>query len=251
MFLKFNLDFEHNLFDELSNTIKFDNITKGRKGAILVDIQNNLVPLVRSSTSYNLAPQKFTSTHHHVIEQIKKINNELDLQFNNAMIEIYTSEYRTMGYHSDQSQDLHNDSYVCIFSCYNNSNNSSDLRKLIIKDKITQEESEIILEHNSCVLFSLSTNKKYLHRIILDNNTSDKSYLWLGITFRLSKTLINFVDGTPYFTNPGSLPRILRLANDKEKMEFYKLRSNENKQIEFTYPEIDYTISKSDLLQIS
>lgn len=241
MFSKFNLEFERNLFDELANTTQFENITKGRKGAILVDTQNDLIPLVRTTTSYDLAPQKFTRTHLHIIEQIKKISNIPELQFNNAMIEIYTSQYQTMGYHSDQAQDLQDNSYICLFSCYNN---PSDLRKLIIKDKITQEESEITLDHNSCVLFSLPTNQKHLHKIILDKNTSNNT--WLGITFRLSKTFVNFMNGTPYLNE-----RILRLANDKEKSEFYKLRSNENKLIEYVYPELDYTISKSDLMQIN
>ena len=54
------------------------------------------------------------------------------------------------------------------------------------------------------------------------------------------------MNGTPYLNE-----RILRLANDKEKSEFYKLRSNENKLIEYVYPELDYTISKSDLMQIN
>ena len=130
-------------------------------------------------------------------KQVKELKKKLTIEeikkmvFNNALIEIYDSTYCSMGFHSDQSLDLANESYICIFSCYNNSN-TKYIRKLIIKDKITNVRSTYILEHNSIIVFPLSTNSKYLHKIILDKNGSDD--IWLGITFRLSKTLINFID---------------------------------------------------------
>ena len=75
----------------------------------------------------------------------------------------------------------------------------------------------------------LLTNKKYLHKIILNNNNITGN-LWLGITFRLSKTFIHFINELPYFSNGNQLT----LANDEQKKEFYKYRQTENKLIEKT-----------------
>jgi hypothetical protein len=38
------------------------------------------------------------------------------------------------------------------------------------------------------------------------------------------------------------------LANEEEMKEFYNLRHKENKNIVFEYPEINYTISESDII---
>lgn len=244
MFSKYIINFE-NLFDELLKSTEFEDITNGRKGAILVDYKNDLIPIVRTTTNYNKPVQKFLSIHHKIIDSIKEISNNHKLEFNNAMIEIYDSSYRTMGYHTDQALDLADDSYICIFSCYSDIS-TVDIRKLKLKNKITGECSEILLEHNSLVLFPVSTNSKYLHKIVLENmHMKDKK--WLGITFRLSKTFINFVNEVPYFY-PSNI--ILSLANEKEKQEFMKHKSSENLNIDYIYPDIHYTINLSDMMSI-
>ncbi len=188
MFTKFIIDFGINKFDDLSKSINLENIIGGRKGAVLVDCKNDLIPIVRTTTAYNKPVQRFLPIHCEIIKNIKKTHN---LEFNNALIEIYGSSYRKMGYHSDQSLDLVNDSYICLFSHYNDPSTIGK-RKLVIKEKVSGATSEIILDHNSAVLFSVSTNSKWMHKIILDKQTDN---LWLGITFRLSKTFIKFVDG--------------------------------------------------------
>lgn len=242
MFLKFNLEFEHNMFDELSSATKFENVMRGRLGAIIVDVQkDNLIPLVRTTTMYETPPQKFAPIHHFIIEQVKKITNNPQLEFNNALVEIYNSDYMTMGYHSDQALDLKDDSYVCIYSCYDR---PSDVRKLLIQNKTSKKSWEIILDHNSCVLFSLETNREHLHKIILDKNTNNNR--WLGITFRLSKTFVNFMSEKPYIYPIKQ--KVLTMATDAERKEFYKCRGNENRLVNYTYPEINYTISASDLM---
>ena len=258
MFCKYKLDLDFNPFIELSNSIEFENIAKGRKGATLVDcklIDNevNLIPIVRTTTSYNNVARKFLLIHHQIVDSIKRaINNDIDnidnidnVQFNNAMIEIYDSTYRTMRYHTDQALDLANDSYICIFSCYTDSSNV-DVRKLEIKNKVSGLCSEILLEHNSIVLFSVTENSKHVHRIVLDGvHMKDKK--WLGITFRLSKTFIKFIDNLPYFY-PSNV--MLNLANDDEKQEFMKYKGRENLNCEYVYPDITYTISHSDLIPL-
>lgn len=147
-----------------------------------------------------------------------------------------------MGFHSDQALDLEDNSYIAIYSCYENTQNIKP-RKLIIKNKITNELSEINMDHNSVILFDLETNKKHLHKIIAD--ASDENNKWLGITFRLSKTYIQYIDNIPFFYNTN---HVLKLANDEEMKRFYKMRSDENKSINYQYPEIHFTVSSSDIL---
>ena len=120
-----------------------------------------------------------------------------------------------MKYHSDQALDLEKNSYLALFSCYERPDEILPLqmRRLRIRDKITNKEQEFLLEHNSVMFFSLATNSKYQHKIILDTSSNKNDSLednkWLGITFRKSKTLIQFKDNLPYFENG----EILRLAD--------------------------------------
>ena len=76
------------------------------------------------------------------------------------------------------------------------------------------------------------------------NNKNDTSNIWLGLTFRLSKTYIYFNNELPYFV---SNDKELRLANEVETKQFYKYKGLENTTL-FSYPEISYSISISDLL---
>lgn len=244
-FILINLNYETNLFEQLANSVYWEDITKGRKGGVLIDIKNEMIPIVRTTTIYNKPAQLFSPIHNKIIEDIKKVFPE-NLEFNNALIEIYESNYRSMKFHSDQSLDLNENSYIGIFSCYDN---PTDIRTLKIQEKSSGKCFEIKLEHNSVVLFSYDTNYKHLHKIFLDSNKNNNK--WLGITFRLSKTFIKFFrDGSschiPYLDNNKKL----KLANDNEIKEFYQLRGKENSSIEFKYPELDYTISPSDLITI-
>lgn len=253
MFKKIILDIDTNLFESLEKSINFENIAKGRKGAVLVNYKNDLVPIIRTTTPYNNPVQPFLPIHYDIMDNIRK-KFKKNMLFNNAMVEIYDSNYHTMKFHTDQALDLEEKSYICLFSCYENvSNNPLDIRKLQVKNKTTNESFEVSLDNNSAVLFSTSDNHNHLHKIILDQSNQSRKRKtnspnqWLGITFRLSKTFIKFVHNIPniYPTN-----QILRLANSEEKKEFYKYKANENSSCQYTYPEINYTISKSDMLPL-
>ena len=169
MFSKLNLEsIRHNIFDELSTITEFEDICEGRKGAVLVDCKNDLIPLVRTTTNYHKSSQRFQPIHYDIFEKIKSqalISLGMEVDFNNALIEVYTLLYATMGYHSDQAQDLNPNSYIGVFSCYENE--AVDLRKLKIKNKTTNTCSEIIMDHCSVVLFSVDTNSRFLHKILL------------------------------------------------------------------------------------
>ena len=217
--------FVHNLVFNLDLNVGFENIAKGRKGAIVVDTNNDDIPIVRSTTSYKLKPEFFNDNHKHLIHQIKKIKN---IELNNAMIECYDNTYKTMGYHSDQELDLADNSYICIYTAIGN-------RQLKIKSKETNVETEVHMKPNTLIIFDLNFNRKHLHKIEL-GNFNDK---WIGITLRKSKTYIRYIDEIAYFVETGE---IVEVANDIQKKEYYKLRSLENKLIEFKWPHITYNI---------
>lgn len=243
MFNKFEI--KSNIsFNELTSNIIFEDIIPGRQCANLIDYQNNLIPLVRTTTQYKNPPQIFKNIHFNLIEQIKNVSKIDNLKFNNAMIELYDSRYTNMQFHTDQSLDLDPNSYICIFSSYEKPN--IVYRKLVIKDKITNNISEYELTNNSIILFSIETNHKYLHKIILEDNKIENK--WLGITLRLSKTFIQFINEMPYFYKTNN---ILKLANNEEKKQFINCKRLENLNIQYEWPEINFTLSESDLLALN
>lgn len=242
------------LFDLLSKEYDYEHITKGRLGCIIVS-NNDRIPIVRTTTKYNNPMQTFSHTIMNLINVIKHTVHEtydIDIDVNNIMAEIYDDDYKTMGFHSDQALDLADESYIIIYSCYDDPTISHNMRKLIVKGKNNDMYKEIYLTHNSIVIFDTNTNKEYLHKIVLNDtsNQSVKSDKWLGLTMRLSKTFIkhdndNTILCDSILCDPN---KIIHLASVEESKEFYKLRSCENKAIEYTYPEILYTISPNDLL---
>ncbi|HAS39208.1 MAG TPA: hypothetical protein DCS93_01955 [Microscillaceae bacterium] len=254
-FHQFTLPLAGNLFAELSNTITFEQVTQGRIGNHLVKMGEEGIPIVRTTTKYNIPAHCFNSLHHQIAENIKEvagIQGQIQLQtvpFNNALIEVYGQEYFKMGYHSDQCLDLAKDSYIALFSCYERPDELTKhyTRKLKVRSKTSEEEFEFLLENNSVVLFSLATNSQFQHKIVLEpakgpKPTTDNK--WLGITFRTSKTWIRFQDNLPYLPNG----EVLQLADEVQRKEFYKLRGKENKSLDFEYPPLGYTISVADTL---
>lgn len=155
-----------------------------------------------------------------------------------------------MNYHSDQALDLETGSYIALFSCYERPEElaESAQRTLKVKSKTRDEEFGFSLENNSVVLFSLTTNTNFQHKIVLESPKGAKpthpSNRWLGITFRQSKTFVRFEGKLPYLSN-GEL---LTLADESLSKEFYTLRGEENNSVNFVYPHIAYTLSIGDTL---
>lgn len=241
------LPVEENLFAELSASAHFEDLGKGRRGATLTRVdESGGVPLVRTTTRYDTPTQPFRSVHERLAERVRACAG-IPVGFNNALIETYTDAYRKMGSHSDQALDLSDGSSIALFSCYR-SPEASPPRKLVFESKAKGhggETYEIALTHNSVVAFSVASNRRFRHRIVLDappaTRTDDNA--WLGVTFRTSKTILRFRDGDPY------LPQGHRLtsADDEQRREFYTLRRRENEETAFTYPALTYTVSESDL----
>jgi len=280
MFHQQALSFRENLYAALAHASHFSNAYVGRKGGILVqcDAHDN-VPIVRTTTEYPAGPLAFSNLHLTIVEEIRKALHAPHLEFNNAMIEMYNQQYRKMKFHSDQALDLVDGSLICVYSCYKNPATTKYKRILIVKHKQTNQVTRYSMDHNSIIVFSTKANQEHVHRIVLETDPSSRprprsqgqdqdddgadevggdNSEWIGITFRLSKTYIT-VDraqeqeqkqDTPFiaarFRDSG---QVLRLTTeDVEKKEFRKLKGNENMQVAFVYPELDYTLSASDLM---
>jgi hypothetical protein len=247
------LPIEGNLFEELLASVRFEDVGKGRQGAVLIEIdETGSIPIVRTTTRYSAPAQRFQSIHDRLAQQIQTIAS-LAVGFNNALVENYTNAYTTMGSHSDQALDLADESSIAIFSCYKHPDSTNPPRKLIVELKESSDDSpkgtlherlEIPLTHNSVVVFDLDTNRRLKHKIVLDKSVQMPENQWLGITFRTSKTLVRFCDEYPYFLDDTRLT----LANEEQRQEFYHLRHRENNETDFTYPRITYTISESDMM---
>ncbi|MFC9976586.1 hypothetical protein ACFVH6_37380 [Spirillospora sp. NPDC127200] len=242
--ISYALPTEENLFAELSASTRFEDVGKGRRGAVLTKVsETGDVPLVRTTTRYSSPAQRFRSVHERLAQQIQE-SAALPVGLDNALIEVYTNAYKTMGSHSDQALDLADGSFIAVFSCYRHPE-ARPPRKLIFESKESSgEKLEVPLAHNGVVTFSVDSNRRLKHKIVLDTSAPAADNQWLGVTFRTSKTLIRFRDGHAY------LPQGARLmpADDEQRREFYQLRRRENNETDFTYPALTYTISESDLL---
>lgn len=256
-FRKIVLPLQSNMFQALSGSVDFVSTGKGRFGNHLVDKTDKGVPIVRTTTRYDVPAHNFSSLHHNLVDEINKgvkrsdLDNLQSVHFNNALIEIYERNYTKMKYHSDQCVDIDENSYFGLYSCYERPEELTEqsIRKLKVKNKETDEENEILLTHNSVILFSFLSNSKFLHKIVLEAVRNKKRLefdnRWLGVTFRQSKSFIQFKNSTPCF-NDGE---ILKMANEDQQREFYKLRGQENSHAGFNYPKLHYTLSLADTLE--
>ncbi|MFI5532897.1 hypothetical protein ACIA8O_30615 [Kitasatospora sp. NPDC051853] len=242
--LGYDLAVEKNLFAELSVSARFEDLGKGRRGTTLtkVDEASGGVPLVRTTSQYAHPAQHFGAVHERLARLIQE-RAALPVGFNNALIECYTNAYTKMGAHSDQALDLADASFIAVFSCYEHPE-AIPPRKLIVESKDSGETFEVPLTHHGFVVFSVETNRRLKHRIVLDTPSQRTENQWLGVTFRTSKTLLRFHDGQAHL--PQGTP--LTSADDDQRREFYQLRRRENNETDFVYPSLTYTVSESDLL---
>ncbi|GAA2829340.1 hypothetical protein RMN57_03715 [Kitasatospora sp. CM 4170] len=242
--VSYALPTEEDLFSELSASARLEDVGRGRRGATLTRIDDaGRAPLVRTTTEYGNPAQRFRPVHERLAQRIQE-RAALPVEFNNALVEVYTNAYATMGGHSDQALDLADDSFIAVFSCYRHPE-ASPPRKLIFESKESGgEKFEIPLAHHSVVAFSVDSNRRLRHKIVLDAPARTVDNQWLGVTFRTSKTPVRFRDGHPYLPQGARLT----LADDEQRREFYRLRRRENTETDFVYPLLTYTISESDLM---
>lgn len=158
--LQFALDRdEEDWFFTLSAGVHWEGVTKGRQGAVLLEgMPDGSAPVVRSTTKYTRPHQCFREAHAALAAAISA--HRPGVRFNNALIERFTWQYRSMGAHSDQAMDLQDGSCICLFTCY--SHPGVDMRQLVVTDKCTGREEVIPLEHGSVVCFTVEDNARFL-----------------------------------------------------------------------------------------
>ena len=243
-FGRYNVPISGNLFEELQSSVRLENVGKGRQGTVLVrKDETRGIPIVRTTTKYNAPAHCFRPVHLQLAKQIQTCAS-LSGCFNNALFEIYSNAYATMGFHSDQAQDLADESHIALFSCYQYPE-LGNFRKLVVESKEPDGgKFEIPLIHNSVVVFSLDTNRRFRHKIVLDTSGRPPENQWLGITFRTSKTFVRITKEGTFFEE--GIP--LSPASEEERRAFYLLRRRENTETNFFYPRATYTLSESDLM---
>ncbi|MFF0274429.1 hypothetical protein [Streptomyces sp. NPDC004330] len=231
-------------FAALSASAVLEDTGKGRRGAVLTRVdETGAVPLVRTTGRYVRPPQRFRAVHEGLAERVRECTGS-PVGFNNALIERYTDAYRTMGAHSDQALDLADGSFIALFSCYRHPD-AGPPRKLVFASKEANGDTyEVPLVQNGVVTFSVDSNRRLKHRIVLDAPAVVAENQWLGVTFRTAKTLLRFVGG--HARLPWGVP--LAPADEEQAREFYRLRSRENEETDFAYPALAYTVSGSDLM---
>jgi hypothetical protein len=239
-FRTWQLSTADNPFDALLAAVRFDDVTKGRRGTVLVKVDERGVPIVRTTTAYRAPAQPFRELHDRLADEIRA-RGSLAHAFNNALVEHYTRAYATMKRHSDQALDLADASSIAVYSCYRDPRQPS--RRLLVTPKDRGATFEVPMDHDSVVTFSLDTNRRFTHAIALRANAPDND--WLGITFRTSRTFVRFAgDGPPTLPDGARLT----LADEDQRRDFFQMRRRENDETSFTYPPISYTISESDLM---
>jgi hypothetical protein len=235
----YTLPSQQNLYTELHDAVRFEELGKGRRGAVIVATDTiRGTPIVRTTTTYACPAQVFRPVHTSLVAEVRACAS-LAGAFNNALVEVYTNAYSRMGAHSDQAQDLDDAGEIALFSCYEHPDGPR--RRLLVEPKSGGPAFAIPLTHHSVVVFSADTNRRFRHRIVLDvANGPDNR--WLGVTFRTSKTFVHVRDGVPWFTDGTQLT----LATEEERGELLRLRRRENDEDAFVWPLLTYTLSGSD-----
>ena len=245
-------DLGDDLFQKLAEAVDFELLGKGRRGTNILLPKGDSYPIVRTTSVYERAAQRFASVHAMLAQRIEaemraQLGEAANVAFNNALVEIYTPAYTKMGFHSDQALDLAAGSYIALFSCYDEPQ-TAQKRLLQIEHKSSGRAWELTLEQHSVVYFSLAANAEFRHRIVLEQpkkkQPQREGAQWLGLTFRQSKTYVHFREGQPFFDDG----RALLVADEGERQAFFSLRSAENSSTGFEYPPLDFTISASDRL---
>lgn len=244
LFRTYDVPMSGDLFAALSASARLEELGKGRRGAVLVAADDARgVPIVRTTTVYASPAQCFRPVHAALAQQIRACAS-LATPFNNALLEVYTRAYSTMGAHSDQALDLDDGGEIALFSCYEHLE-AGPSRRLMVESKEPGGPSFVVpLVHGRVVVFSADTNRRFRHRIVLDPAAGEPDNSWLGVTFRASKTWVHLRDGQPRLADGTPLT----LASDEERREFFRLRRQENQETDFVYPRVTCTLSSSDLL---
>ena len=231
---------------ELLASVRWEEVREGRRGGILVNpAAERGVPIVRSTDRYQGAAQRFGAVHRRLARAVER-RAGLGTAFNNAMIEHYTNAYRKMGAHSDMALDLAEGSSIALVSLYRDPEVAERApRTLVVTSKEVEGETfEIPLRHGSVVVWSLETNRRFRHKIVLSGQPPEND--WVGVTLRTSGTFIRHAEGATF--EDGRPLAWVTDREDERAKTLYKLRGQENREVDFEWPRIDCTLSRHDTL---
>jgi hypothetical protein len=200
------------------------------------------VPIVRTTTAYTLPAQCFRPIHTALARQIRACAS-LAIPFNNALLEVYTRAYTTMGAHSDQALDLDDAGEIALFSCYEHPE-AGPSRRLMVESKepggpsfaiplVPRPRRRVLRRHQSQVPPPDRAGPR---------DRSSRQPLARGHVSHL-EDLVHLRDGQPRLADGAPLT----LASDEERREFLRLRRRENQETDFVYPRVTCTLSPSDL----
>ena len=247
-FSSYTIAVSDRLFNQLKSSVWSEEMSRGRRSAVLVmNDQTRGTPIVRTTNKCNVPSMYFPIAYNRLAQHIQKTLS-LPTAFNNAVIENYSNEYGNSSFQSDQSLDLQDGSVIALFSCYRDPELGNQTpRKLVIQSKEPRGDVfQIPLTHNSVVIFSLDTNQRFRHKIVVDAEADSPENLWLGVTFRTSKTFVEYHEDSKRAVLEDGAP--LTLANDTQSLEFYRLVRRENQETNFVYPKLTYSISEGDIM---
>lgn len=229
-------------FHALTAAITLERVGKGRAVAVLIrEQEDGCVPIVRTTARYDTPAQPFPDAVRALAETICTISGAM--AFNNGMAEVYDRSYRSMRSHSDMALDLKLASHIAIVTVYDVPPSPDAMRRLVICNKETLEETTLPLPPDTVTLFSVADNRRFRHKIVAGPSMADIQ--WLGITLRTSQTHVHFRHGVPHI---GDVE--LTAATAEQERELLLQRRAENDAVAFIYPSVAFTLSKSDMLPL-
>ena len=224
----------------VEDTPTLEDVCPGRRGCSLYHAAPDAphVPLARSTTSYKnpLAPMR--GAVRAVAEGLARAHGQAPAFYNTALAEVYDARYATMGYHSDQAQDLEPGTHIAVYSCYASApaDPARPPRVLLVKPKAAPPGTvpwRVPLPHHAAVCFDLAANRTHVHSIRLNREAPDHADNdWYGLTLRRSRSavtrasppaLVEVVQGEAVSTP-------LHLAADAERRALMAARRSENRE---------------------
>jgi hypothetical protein len=169
-----------------------------------------------------------------IYQLIEKINNDLNLEINHALIQKYNDGKSNISEHSDKTLDI--DPITPIINA-----SFGTTRTLVLTNKLTREKQKIKLYNNSLFIMGLKTNMKWTHEIIKSDDTLPR----ISFTLRKINTFLVKIHGKNYLYGQGAINKtykdlITNLENYVETphSELIEAFSIENKSDNFSWEEI-------------
>jgi len=169
-----------------------------------------------------------------VNQLIEKINNDLNLNINHALIQKYNDGKSNISEHSDKTLDIDLNTPIINASF-------GTTRTLVLTNKLTREKQKIKLYNNSLFIMGLKTNMKWTHEIIKYDDKLPR----ISLTLRKINTFLVDINGKNYLYGQGAINKtyedlIKNLDSYVESphSELIKVFSKENKSDCFNWDEV-------------